>query len=89
MKKTNLRKLKVHKRYVSNSNSYSQVPEILLKGKWLDVAGFPPNTYINVSCEEGMIVITPREPEETHIVTTIIRDGVPTVAEEKILYLIR
>ena len=86
-KKMNTRKLKVHERYNNNAHSYVKVPEICLKGKWLEEAGFAPNDYILVSCEEGKIIITPREPEVvSEIVKTVIKDGRSMVAERKLIY---
>lgn len=57
------RKLKVYNG--SQGNGY--VPQIILKGKWLEQSGFPTGTFISVECEDGRMVITPREadPEET------------------------
>lgn len=81
------RKLKVHERYNSNAHSYVKVPEICLKGKWLEEAGFAPNDYILVSLEEGKIVITLREPEVvSEIVHTISKNGKCMVAEKKVIY---
>lgn len=81
------RKLKVHERYNNNAHSYVKVPEICLKGKWLEEAGFAPNDYILVSCEEGKIIITPREPEVvSEIVRTVIKNGKSIIAEKTVIY---
>ena len=81
------RKLKVHERYNNNAHSYVKVPEICLKGKWLEEAGFAPNDYILVSCEEGKIIITPREPEVvSEIVRTVIKNGKSMIAEKTVIY---
>ena len=53
------RKLKVT--YRSSNNKY--VPAIILQGKWLEQYGFPSGTFISVECEDGKLIITPREPE--------------------------
>ncbi len=52
------RNLKV---YGYESRSYSEPPEIRLKGKWLKELGFTVKTPISVVCEEGKLVITKRE----------------------------
>ena len=81
------RKLKVHERYNNNAHSYTRVPEICLKGKWLEEAGFAPNDFILVTCEDGKITITPREPEVvSEIVHTITKNGKCIVAEKKMIY---
>ena len=54
------RKVKVN--YRSNREKY--VPAIILQGKWREQYGFSTGTFIWVECEEGKLVITPREPEE-------------------------
>ena len=37
---------------------YSEVPVIMLSGKWLESAGFSIADHVNVSVEEGRLVIT-------------------------------
>lgn len=87
MKKLKTRKLKVHERYNNNSNFYVKVPEICLKGKWLEEAGFAPNDYISVICEDGKITIVQREPEiVSEIVRTVKRNGQCMVAESSYIY---
>ena len=55
----NTRKLKVYNRMLDSGN----VPQIMLQGKWLEQYGFTGDSYISVECEEGKLVITPREPD--------------------------
>lgn len=38
-------------------------PIIILKGKWLKEAGFDSGMPITVTCEDGKLIITPREYE--------------------------
>ena len=79
----NCRQLKVHR---SSGYQYQDTPAIVMKGNWLKEYGFDSDTAINVECENGKLIITPREPEK-HIITTIIeKDGVCHVAEEKVVY---
>ena len=53
------RKVKVT--YRSSHDKY--VPAIILQGKWLEQYGFSTDTFISVECEDGKLIITPREPE--------------------------
>ena len=55
-----IRKLKV---YETSGRNYIPTPTIILKGKWLGEYGFDMNTLISVDCEDGKIVIKPREPD--------------------------
>lgn len=79
----NFRQLKVHR---SSGYQYQDTPAIIMKGNWLKEYGFDSDTAINVECENGKLIITPREPEK-HIIRTIIeKDGVCHIAEEKVVY---
>ena len=40
---------------------YKPTPAIMLKGKWLAEAGFEIGTNVSVVCEDGKLIITPRE----------------------------
>lgn len=40
---------------------YKPTPAILLKGAWLEEWGFSANMLVDVVCEEGKLVIIPRE----------------------------
>ena len=55
------RKMKVYN--VSGYN-YKDTPTIILKGDWLKETGFGIGSLIQVECENGKLIITPREPEE-------------------------
>lgn len=63
MKDKNSRRLKVYGQ--SNGYNYQDVPTIVLKGKWLEAAGFDIGSEIQVSLSEGRIVIT-RETKNTY-----------------------
>lgn len=45
--------------YAQSGYHYQATPTIQLKGKWLGQLGFGIGDYIQVSCEDGKIVITP------------------------------
>lgn len=55
MKDKKNRRLKVYGQ--SNGYDYQDVPTIVLKGKWLESAGFDIGDSIVLSCEDGRIVI--------------------------------
>ena len=59
MKKIN-RTLKV---YEQSGYRYKPTPTLTLKGAWLEEWGFTANMPVNVQCEEGKLVITPREED--------------------------
>lgn len=40
---------------------YKATPTIILKGQWLKDAGFDIGDSIIVTCEDGKLIITPRE----------------------------
>ncbi len=54
------RKLKVH--YAAGSST--EVPSIILKGKWLEKAGFAIGDYVEVECEGDKITLNKTEPPE-------------------------
>ena len=60
MANKNKRQLKVVEQ---SGYNYKATPTITLKGQWLEMLGFSIGDYVTVSCEEGKIVITPREEE--------------------------
>lgn len=49
------RRLKVYGQ--SNGYNYQEVPAIVLKGKWLEVAGFDIGTNLLVECDEGKLTV--------------------------------
>ena len=54
------RKMKV---YEASGYNYKRTPSIILKGDWLKETGFDVGGLIQVECEDGKLIITPREPE--------------------------
>lgn len=40
----------------SNGYNYKDVPAIVLKGKWLEAAGFDIETGLMVECEDGKLI---------------------------------
>lgn len=57
------RKLKIYEQSMGGGN-YTQVSTILLKGKWLEEAGFKCGEYIEVVCERDKITLTKSTPPE-------------------------
>lgn len=55
------RKLKVYEQSMSGS-SYTPVPTIILKGKWLEEAGFKSGQYVEVICDGDKITLTKTTP---------------------------
>lgn len=56
MKKT--RKLKIQPKIILRSYDKTIVPEILLKGKWLEEAGFKPGQNVQIEQRKNKLVIT-------------------------------
>ncbi len=59
MKEKKNRRLKVYGQ--SNGYNYQEVPAIVLKGKWLEAAGFRIGTYCDVVIENDQLVIKTTE----------------------------
>ena len=53
-----IRNMKV---YEQSGYHYKSTPTIMLKGQWLKELGFDSGTSITVKCEDGKLIITPRE----------------------------
>lgn len=58
------RKLKIYEQSMGGGN-YTQVPTILLKGKWLEEAGFKAGEYVEATCEGDSITLTKTTPPES------------------------
>jgi toxic protein SymE len=56
MKKT--RKLKIQPKIILRSYDKTIVPEILLKGKWLEEAGFKPGQNVQIEQKKNKLTIT-------------------------------
>ena len=55
------KKIRNMKVYEQSGYNYKSTPTIMLKGQWLKEAGFDCGTSITVTCEDGKLIITPRE----------------------------
>lgn len=56
----NKRQLKV---YQGSGKDYAPVPEIKLKGKWLENIGFSIGSTIQADCKNGTIIITKQDKD--------------------------
>ena len=54
-----IRNMKVYN--VRRYEDYKDTPTIIMKGEWLKEAGFNIGSLIQVECENGKLVITPRK----------------------------
>lgn len=71
------RKMKV---YSASGYNYKNTPSIILKGDWLKESGFDIGGLIQVECENGKLIITPREEKVVEFVPPC---GVCSCAAEK------
>ena len=60
-KRPGSRSLKIHTNHRINLSSESRVPEIILKGKWLEELGFKKESRVVVHTSKELIVIRPEE----------------------------
>lgn len=60
------RKLKVYEQSMSGG-SYTPVPTIILKGKWLKEAGFKSGEYVEVVCDGDKITLSKTTPPESSL----------------------
>jgi toxic protein SymE len=51
--------------YVTNYPKHDKLPAIMLRGQWLEKAGFPPGRKIELRVMEECIVITAKNMEPT------------------------
>jgi toxic protein SymE len=54
----NSRKLKIYSRFQKSSNRLITVPEIRLRGKWLDKIGFGKGKIVNIQQKKNKLIIT-------------------------------
>ena len=54
----NSRRLKIHTRYQTGIHKITTVPEIRLKGKWLDKLGFKEGQMVNIEQKKNKLTIT-------------------------------
>ena len=77
-----IRNMKVYN--VHRYEDYKDTPTIIMKGEWLKEAGFDIGSLIQVECEEGKLIITPRE--EMDYIDTVQKMPVRKVAEKTARY---
>ena len=66
--------------YEQSGYNYKSTPTIMLKGQWLKEAGFDCGTSITVTCEDGKLIITPRE--ENSFIDAFEKQQISMVAEK-------
>ncbi|HHR7855606.1 TPA: endoribonuclease SymE [Salmonella enterica subsp. enterica serovar Virchow] len=49
--------------YASRFEDHQHIPAIIMKGQWLEAAGFAIGTKIDIKVMEGCIVLTVKPPE--------------------------
>jgi toxic protein SymE len=49
--------------YASRFHDHARMPAMIMKGYWLDEAGFSTGTRVDVKVMKGYMVLTAREPE--------------------------
>lgn len=49
--------------YASRYPDHTRIPALILKGQWLDAAGFATGTEVDVKVMNGCIVLTAKQPE--------------------------
>ncbi|EDD8383244.1 endoribonuclease SymE [Salmonella enterica subsp. enterica serovar Schwarzengrund] len=49
--------------YASRFENHQHIPAIIMKGQWLEAAGFAIGTKIDIKVMEGCIVLTVKPPE--------------------------
>ena len=70
-----MRKLKIYSQSMGGGN-YTSVPTILLKGKWLEEAGFQMGEYVAVEVECDKITLTKTTPPEQKSVEKTIEEKI-------------
>lgn len=70
-----MRKLKIYAQSMGGGN-YTSVPTILLKGKWLEEAGFNMGEYVAVEVEGDKITLTKTTPPEPRSVEQSIEEKI-------------
>lgn len=63
-KRPEVRSLKIQPRHRFNKWSTSIVPELILRGKWLEEFGFEKESRAVIHASEGLIVIQPQKQKE-------------------------
>lgn len=52
-------------RWLSNPPVFGEVPELRLRGKWLEAAGFPPGASVHVLVGRGRLLFTSEHARRT------------------------
>ncbi|MFA7491825.1 MAG: SymE family type I addiction module toxin [Mariniphaga sp.] len=55
------RKLKIQAHYRPNGKydrTFHIIPKLILSGKWLQDAGFSPESEVQVTCQNGQLIIS-------------------------------
>jgi antitoxin component of MazEF toxin-antitoxin module len=83
------RRLKIYSQSMGGGN-YTQVPALLLKGKWMEEAGFRFGDYVEVDIEDEVITIKKTTPPEAVKKKTLQEkiDGLSPEQKEKLSRLI-
>ena len=72
---------KIRNMKVCEQSGYKYKATIILKGQWLKDAGFDIGDSITVTCEDGKLIITPRE--EISFIDAFETEQAMMVAEKK------
>ena len=75
------KKIRNMKVYEQSGYQYKATPTIMLKGQWLKEAGFNIGDSITVTCEDGKLIIAPREAAS--YIDAFEERQISMVAEEK------
>ena len=70
--------------YEQSGHNYKPTPTITLKGLWLEELGFGVGTILTVRCEEGKLVIEPRESVD--YIDVFEEQQLSMVAERKVRF---
>lgn len=68
---TNNRRLTVS--YTTRDPDYARIPALIMRGQWLESAGFTTGTKVDVKVMDGCIVLTaqPDSPEEPELLKSL------------------
>lgn len=78
-----MRKLKIYAQSMSGSN-YTQVPTILLKGKWLEERGFNMGEYVAVEFVDDKIVLSKTTKPEPKSVQKSIEEKINNLDKKQL-----
>lgn len=53
--------------YASRHPDYQRIPAVMMKGAWLEAAGFSTGTKVEVRVMKGCMVLTAIEPESDEV----------------------